>query len=88
MTSLYKREREIRASIENMIDKILEERWSKGGGVEKGSVTDDSNSHIFLDQLLHLTKGGQPLTPMEIRQNVIAIIFAVRTVDFLFTFFL
>lgn len=73
-TSLYKREREIRASIEDMIDQILEERRLKGVGDQ---MTEDSNSNIFLDQLLHLTKDGKPLTQIEIRQNIIAIIFAV-----------
>lgn len=76
LTGLYKREREIRAAIEDMIDQILEERRRKGVG---DRLTDDSNSHIFLDQLLHLTKDGKALTPTEIRQNVIAIIFAVST---------
>ena len=78
MTSMYKRERQIRQSIEDMIDKILHERAKNFGGKGGDGITDDSNSHIFLDQLLHLTKDGKPLTPLEIRQNVIAIIFAVR----------
>ncbi|XP_063701761.1 probable cytochrome P450 313a1 [Culicoides brevitarsis] len=73
-TKMYKREREIRASIEAMIDRILEDKYLKMKDEEY--LTEQSNSHIFIDQLMHLTQDGRELTPLEIRQNIIAIIFA------------
>lgn len=79
-TKLYQREREIRGLIEKMIDSILVEKSFPSSTTEIKKdlhMTEQSNSHIFIDQLLHLTQDGRPLTPLEIRQNVIAIIFAV-----------
>lgn len=75
-TLLYKREREIRASIENMIDKILEQKYEKMTMASEEDRMEQSNSHIFIDQLMHLTQDGRELTLEEIRQNLIAIIFA------------
>lgn len=78
-TNLYKREKEIRASIEALIDKILDDKSRKNAQKDEHELTDQSNSHIFIDQLMHLTQDGRNLSPLEIRQNVIAIIFAVST---------
>lgn len=78
-TNLYKREKEIRASIEALIDKILDDKCRKNAQKDEHELTDQSNSHIFIDQLMHLTQDGRNLSPLEIRQNVIAIIFAVST---------
>lgn len=75
-TKMYKREREIRASIEAMIDKILEDKYRKMAESGNEYLNEQSNSHIFIDQLMHLTQDGRQLTPLEIRQNIIAIIFA------------
>uniref|UniRef100_A0A336LEQ7 CSON007994 protein n=1 Tax=Culicoides sonorensis TaxID=179676 RepID=A0A336LEQ7_CULSO len=75
-TNMFKREREIRASIEAMIDKILEEKSRKMSKSKMEDLQEQSNSHIFIDQLMHLNQDGRPLTPLEIRQNIIAIIFA------------
>lgn len=83
LTGLYKRETQIRAAIEDMIDQIMEKRAKQVGSNGLKVGTDNSNSHIFLDQLLHLTKDGKPLSPVEIRQNIIAIIFAVSNLLYL-----
>lgn len=89
-TKLYQRERQIVGTIEAMIDRILAEKATTATHTSDAmpeikkefQLNEQSNSHIFIDQLMHLTQDGRYLTPLEIRQNIIAIIFAVRIIFF------